>query len=259
MRGMNHAHEWDPIGNGDLAPGFLSVEDVTVTFSGFKALNELKFAVEQGELRVVIGPNGAGKTTLLDVITGKTRPSSGRVMFRFNGVPTISPLREASDRPAGHRPQVPDAERLQEPDRAGKPAACPAVRRAAFWPSCWRRLAAADKDRVCEILDTIGLTRQGIPAGRHPGPRRKAVAGAGHAHGPGPRAAAGRRAGRRHDAARVGADRRTAHGDGPQAHALVIDHDMTFVRQIATQGHGAATRGRCCARARWRKCRAIPR
>src|SRR5260370_41888767 len=62
----------------------LKVDEVTVQFGGFKALNGLTFTMERGELRVVIGPNGAGKTTLLDVITGKTRPRSGRVYFQPN-------------------------------------------------------------------------------------------------------------------------------------------------------------------------------
>jgi urea transport system ATP-binding protein len=60
----------------------LQVEEVTVSFGGFKALNELNFSMERGELRVVIGPNGAGKTTLLDVITGKVKPASGKVRFQ---------------------------------------------------------------------------------------------------------------------------------------------------------------------------------
>src|ERR1700682_5166467 len=60
----------------------VDVREVTVNFSGFKALNELNFSIERGELRVVIGPNGAGKTTLLDVITGKVRPTKGRVLFQ---------------------------------------------------------------------------------------------------------------------------------------------------------------------------------
>ncbi len=59
----------------------ISVEGVTVSFDGFKALNNLTFFVDYGELRVVIGPNGAGKTTLLDVITGKVKPTVGRVIF----------------------------------------------------------------------------------------------------------------------------------------------------------------------------------
>lgn len=59
----------------------LDVQDVTVSFDGFKALDGLNFSMAYGELRFVIGPNGAGKTTLLDIVTGKTRPSSGRVTF----------------------------------------------------------------------------------------------------------------------------------------------------------------------------------
>ncbi len=60
----------------------LFMEDVFVTFDGFKALNKLNFSVDYGELRCVIGPNGAGKTTLLDVVTGKIRPDSGTVIFK---------------------------------------------------------------------------------------------------------------------------------------------------------------------------------
>ena len=59
----------------------LYLEDVTVSFDGFRALNALSLAIDDGELRCVIGPNGAGKTTMMDVITGKTRPDAGRVFF----------------------------------------------------------------------------------------------------------------------------------------------------------------------------------
>jgi urea transport system ATP-binding protein len=68
------------------------MEDVTVDFSGFKALNKVNFFMDKGELRFLIGPNGAGKTTLLDVICGKTKPTEGRVIFK-NGV-DICGLRE---------------------------------------------------------------------------------------------------------------------------------------------------------------------
>jgi urea transport system ATP-binding protein len=60
----------------------LAVEDLTVSFDGFKAVDGLNFYVEEEELRVVIGPNGAGKTTLLDMICGKTKPSSGSIKFK---------------------------------------------------------------------------------------------------------------------------------------------------------------------------------
>src|SRR5471030_1425782 len=62
----------------------LSVEDLTVSFDGFKAVSDLNFYVEQNELHVVIGPNGAGKTTLLDMICGKTKPTHGTI--KFNGL-----------------------------------------------------------------------------------------------------------------------------------------------------------------------------
>jgi len=60
----------------------LSVEDLTVSFDGFKAVDGLNFYVDKDELRCVIGPNGAGKTTLLDMICGKTKPTHGRIKFK---------------------------------------------------------------------------------------------------------------------------------------------------------------------------------
>jgi urea transport system ATP-binding protein len=59
----------------------LYLDGVSVSFDGFKALNELSLMLEAGEMRAVIGPNGAGKTTMMDVITGKTKPDTGRVVF----------------------------------------------------------------------------------------------------------------------------------------------------------------------------------
>lgn len=60
----------------------LYLDGVTVTFSGFRALNALSLVIEPGEMRAIIGPNGAGKTTMMDVITGKTRPDQGEALFR---------------------------------------------------------------------------------------------------------------------------------------------------------------------------------
>src|SRR5271169_5200043 len=59
----------------------LYLDGVSVSFDGFKALRELSLVVEHGEMRAVIGPNGAGKTTMMDVVTGKTRPDEGDVLF----------------------------------------------------------------------------------------------------------------------------------------------------------------------------------
>jgi len=62
----------------------LYMENVSVSFDGFKAIDDLNFYVDTGELRCVIGANGAGKTTMMDIITGKTRPDTGRVVFGDN-------------------------------------------------------------------------------------------------------------------------------------------------------------------------------
>ena len=63
-------------------PFLLSVEALTVSFDGFKAVNDLSFYVDENEIRVIIGPNGAGKTTVLDLICGKTKATSGSIQFR---------------------------------------------------------------------------------------------------------------------------------------------------------------------------------
>jgi ABC-type multidrug transport system fused ATPase/permease subunit len=59
----------------------LYLDGVSVAFDGFKAMNSLSLIIEPGEMRAIIGPNGAGKTTMMDVITGKTRPDAGDVLF----------------------------------------------------------------------------------------------------------------------------------------------------------------------------------
>jgi urea transport system ATP-binding protein len=69
-------------GEVDVTHGrILYLEDVCVSFDGFKAINKLSLDIAPGELRCIIGPNGAGKTTMMDIITGKTRPDSGTVFF----------------------------------------------------------------------------------------------------------------------------------------------------------------------------------
>ncbi len=67
--------------SAELHDTLLYLDGVTVSFDGFRALNSLSLVLEAGEMRAVIGPNGAGKTTMMDVITGKTRPDEGKVVF----------------------------------------------------------------------------------------------------------------------------------------------------------------------------------
>jgi len=75
------------VSNADFV---LSVEDLTVAFDGFKAIDNLTLYVDKGELRVIIGPNGAGKTTLLDLICGKTRASRGSIKFKNQEMTRLS-------------------------------------------------------------------------------------------------------------------------------------------------------------------------
>ena len=72
----NHDHRSQP------KEFLLAVEALTVSFDGFKAINDLSFYVDENEIRVIIGPNGAGKTTVLDLICGKTKATSGSIRFR---------------------------------------------------------------------------------------------------------------------------------------------------------------------------------
>lgn len=68
--------------NLDVSKGYiLYLEDISVSFDGFKAINNLNLYIKEGELRCIIGPNGAGKTTMMDIITGKTRPDTGTAWF----------------------------------------------------------------------------------------------------------------------------------------------------------------------------------
>jgi urea transport system ATP-binding protein len=62
----------------------LTLEGVNKTFDGFKAISELNLYMDKGELRTIIGPNGAGKSTMLDLITGRTRPDTGKIEFGFD-------------------------------------------------------------------------------------------------------------------------------------------------------------------------------
>ncbi len=70
-----------PVTNSGLTSAILYLDGVSVSFDGFKAIRGLSLTLEQGEMRAIIGPNGAGKTTMMDIITGKTRPDEGDVLF----------------------------------------------------------------------------------------------------------------------------------------------------------------------------------
>jgi urea transport system ATP-binding protein len=132
----------------------LYVDDITVSFDGFRALNKLSLTIDVGELRCIIGPNGAGKTTMMDCITGKTRPDAGKVFFGSN----IDLLRLSEPAIAqvgvGRKFQKPTVyEQLsvfQNLELALK--ADRSVRAALF-----HRLTGTQRDRINEVLQLIHL------------------------------------------------------------------------------------------------------
>jgi urea transport system ATP-binding protein len=133
----------------------LYLDDVTVSFDGFRALNSLSFVVEPGELRTIIGPNGAGKTTMMDVITGKTRPDKGSAFFK--GVHDLTKLAEEEIANLGigrkfQRPTVFDNHTVFE----NLELALKADRRA--FRALFARLAAPQRERIEAVMEQIGLS-----------------------------------------------------------------------------------------------------
>ena len=135
----------------------LYLEHVTVSFDGFKALDGLTLYVDAGELRCVIGPNGAGKTTMMDVITGKTRPDQGSVWFGRNVNLLSLTEPEIAQAGIGRKFQKPTVfEALTVFENLELALAGPK----SFWTMLVARLTPADRDRIDEVLDTIGLAPQ---------------------------------------------------------------------------------------------------
>ena len=141
----------------------LYLEDITVSFDGFRALNQLSLAIDAGELRCIIGPNGAGKTTMMDVITGKTRPDSGKAFFGQTIDLTRLTEPQIAHAGIGRKFQKPTIfeqhtafENLELAMKADK-----RVRRTLF-----AQLFDDDRDRIVEVLTQIRLDREADrPAG----------------------------------------------------------------------------------------------
>lgn len=132
----------------------LEIENLTVNFDGFKALNNLNFSMNTGELRVVIGPNGAGKTTFLDVITGKVQPTEGRVIFKGRNLKKI-PEYKIARLGIGRKFQTPRVY-LNLTVRENLDLIC--NRRKNVFHTLIGAVAATETRNVAGLLETIGLT-----------------------------------------------------------------------------------------------------
>lgn len=147
-----------PAGVVDTSHGqILYLEGVSVSFDGFKALNNLSLYIDEGELRCLIGPNGAGKTTLMDVITGKTRPDTGTVFFGQ----TIDLLK--LDEPAIAAAGI--GRKFQKPSVFEKLTVFENLELAlathkGVWATLFAKLTAQQRERIAEVLEIIGLTGQ---------------------------------------------------------------------------------------------------
>jgi urea transport system ATP-binding protein len=133
----------------------LELRDVSVSFDGFLALNDLNLSLQPGELRAVIGPNGAGKTTFLDVITGKVRPTKGDVLFRGRSLVGTTEHRIAR-LGIGRKFQTP---RVYQNLTARRNLELAVSRRSPF-DLLFRRLDGSSQDRVAHLLGVVGLAPQ---------------------------------------------------------------------------------------------------
>ncbi len=159
---IDRYHTFDFVNRRAVTPGqvdvshgnILYLEEVSVSFDGFQALNNLSLYLKQGELRCLIGPNGAGKTTLMDVITGKTQPDTGSVFF--GQTINLLDMDEPSIAQAGvcrkfQKPSVFENltvfENLELAMKSDKRA----------WHNLLAKLSSEQGDRIQEVLQTIGL------------------------------------------------------------------------------------------------------
>src|SRR3979490_328680 len=135
----------------------LSLEGVNKAFEGFKAISELNFYLDEGELRVIIGPNGAGKSTMLDLITGRTKPDSGKIEFGRNTDLTRLNEFQINRLGIGRKFQTPSVyvehtvvEHIWLSLEGSR----------SVWSTLAARISPAQRERIAEVLKTVGLAER---------------------------------------------------------------------------------------------------
>ena len=135
-------------------PSVLYLDGVSVSFDGFKALNSLSLCIEPGEMRAIIGPNGAGKTTMMDVITGKTKPDEGTLLFKDSFDLTQYDEAAVANIGIGRKFQKPSViesltifENLEMSLKGGR----------SVWQALRHKLSGEQQDKLDEILTMIDL------------------------------------------------------------------------------------------------------
>jgi urea transport system ATP-binding protein len=135
----------------------LSLEGVHKTFDGFKAIDDLNFYMDEGELRVIIGPNGAGKSTMLDIITGRTRPDKGKVEFGLKTDLTKLNEYQINRLGIGRKFQTPSVyvdhsvfENIWLSLEGSR----------TVWSTLISRISAAQRERIHDVLKAVGLAEK---------------------------------------------------------------------------------------------------
>lgn len=208
----------------------LMLESVNKTFDGFKAISELNFYMDVGELRVIIGPNGAGKSTMLDLITGRTRPDSGRIEFGKDTDLTRLNEYQINRLGIGRKFQTPS---VYVEHTVFENILLSLAGTRSLWEALFSRVTPAQRERIQQVLEIVGLAdKQDWRAGAlSHGQKQWLEIGMLLAQDPKlllvDEPAAGM------------SDEETARtGEllvslAPQHSLIVIEHDMAFVRQIA--------------------------
>ncbi len=218
----------------------LTIEGVTKSFDGFKAINDLNFYMDTGELRVVIGPNGAGKSTMLDLITGRTAPDVGKVEFGKDTDLTELNEYEINRLGIGRKFQTPS---VYVDSTVFENIWLSLEGSRSLWSCLFSRISSEQRDRIQEVMKTIGLadkwdTKAGLLS--H-GQKQWLEIGMLLAQNPKlllvDEPAAGMTDEETHKTGELLLSLEGKHS------IVVIEHDMTFVRQIARkvtvlhQGH----------------------
>ena len=134
----------------------LEVSGVSVTFDGFRAINNLSIAIGEPELRAVIGPNGAGKTTFMDIVTGKTRPDTGKVLWGERSVNLLK-LSESQIAKAGIGRKFQKPTVFEDQSVHDNLAMALENKRGPFSVLVWKA-AESDRSRIVELAEEIGLS-----------------------------------------------------------------------------------------------------
>jgi urea transport system ATP-binding protein len=138
-----------------LKASILAAKGVNKSFDGFKAINDLNFSMEEGELRTVIGPNGAGKTSFLDLITGRTKPDTGTIQFGAEGIDLIRKSEyEIYRLGIGRKFQTPT---VYTDHTVFENLLLSLAGRRGVFATLFARVSQAQRDHIREILQTIGL------------------------------------------------------------------------------------------------------